>query len=163
MCTIAVPVKPYMVKYLRKKLKLVDNNIILSNCDSIGFGIVISSLLVNKKQYDKITDSKQVDDFFKKFNILSEINIKLNRRQYERCGRFINKEHAYLINEFIDKSFRNEMMTFIFSQKALSPKIVITYALDDFTSMFDITEYDIKKETLLKNYNRHKLNYSYLE
>jgi hypothetical protein len=158
---LILPIRPHLKKYLLRKLNS-DENVSVGLNDPIGFGLFVSSHLIKKRNYFMNFHKDQVNQFV---TSLSDSIIKLNLKPFHsnHIGMFIDNENVFYINKFINASFTNELFCFIETQKLFYPHINISYAIDDFIGIFSITEDDIPKETLLRNYNRKKEKYSYLK
>lgn len=159
---VDLPIKPYLKKYLVKRLKSSGDIIELTFTDQIGFGIFVCSTLQKKNAYYHLSDVNAIDNFYDEIGT-SSIRIGLNGYHLKYAGMTINREKIYYINKWLEKIFRMELMTCINTQLRFYPHVVITVAIDDFLALYGIEEEDLARGTVYKFYHRSKKEYTYLE
>ncbi len=160
--TVQLPLKPYLHKFLCKKLNCQNNEIDLSFSDPIAFGLVVSQYMNRKRSYNVFRKEENIDKFIET-KCTSTITLNLKNYHYHDTGFNISSDAVFYINKYLDRMFRNEVFIFINAQTLYYPHIVITYAMDDFFSVYSITENDLSKQTFCKIYQRYKREYSYLK
>ena len=79
----------------------------------------------------------------------------IKEESYLRNGVFINYKSAKLFNDLIDKMFREELYCHIIINK-FNNKDLFLKNLRHFLSVYNITEDDIKFETLYRDFKRKK-------
>jgi len=89
----------------------------------------------------------------KKFTKLFKANI--NECYYDKIGMLISKENAQLFNEQVDKKFRDELFRMMLMNRELDEKHFIK-SMRAYLDFYDITEDDIKIETLHRDFKRKK-------
>jgi len=124
--------------------------------------LFIIEALCNKRDYQKHKSNKDEALFVETIPLNSQITLQVSARYVFRSGDHIKPGKVFLINKYLDKFFLNEMFTFINSLILHDPAIVVLYALDDFLSIYNITDDDILKESLYKTFIRHQDQYSYI-
>lgn len=137
-CVVFFPVQPHVYKYLQVKCgeKLVAEQKNL-------WGEIILDL------FSKRTRSVTALTTQMKFPV------EIALHYLERYGVNIDKQVIYRFNSRIDDIMREEMRTYVFlsNQNHLIPK---DQALREFMSSYNLTEDDIKFETLKKDLVRNK-------
>ena len=160
MTKIELPIKPYLKKYLVKK---IGDPVNVSFTDSIGFGLFTVNSLQNKREFYLM----QNDEYMGKFteNITDSITLIINNRFSLNCGLFLNDEKVYYINKWLQKQFVNEMFANINSLSMYMPNgmLTMTHVIDNFCSVFGINEDDVAKDTILQLYKRHRKKYFYIQ
>ena len=158
---IDIPLKPYLKKYLEKKLGIKNETIVISFNDIMGFGMYVTESLSKKRKYYYFRSNSQ---FIPRFcsNIESDSRLRVGLKYYHTAysGPMLSEEKIYYINKFVEKQFRQELFTCIQTQTRFYPNIVISIAIDDFLSLYGISDDDIQRETMYRLYHRHKRKYS---
>jgi len=159
--SIELPLKPYLHKFLHKKLNIKNNEIDISYTDPIAFGILVSYALSKKRSFVLNNNPEEVGNFIDKCT--SSVNLNLKSYHINKTGFILTEDAIFYINKYLDKLFRNEIFVFINSQIMYYPHLVITVAIDDFFSIFSINESDLSKQTICKIYQREKRSRAYLK
>lgn len=131
------PVKPHVYKYLQRK---VGEKLIVSNHNFFG-GIVLDIL---SKRY---SDLKNVN------NELS-FPVEVSISYMEKMGFYIDAKIMRKFNYRIDDIFREEMRSFVQMNFRIN-RIPKESSLKSFMFEYNITEDDIKFETLIKDIQRN--------
>lgn len=138
-----IPVSNHVYKYLKNRYG--DDHIIATRETVVG-GIVLSLLNrnndirhVSKKSYDKV------------FSVL------IKEEKYLRNGVHIDTRSAQAFNDTIDKMFREELFCHVMINK-FSNNEQFNKGIRNFLKVYDITEDDIKYETLYRDFKRKKDN-----
>lgn len=131
------PVKKHVYKYLQKK---VGEKLTVSNHNFFG-GMVLDIL---SKRY---SDFKSLND---EFSFPVEISISY----MEKMGFFIDAKIMRKFNYRVDDIFREEMRSFVNMNYRIN-KIPKETSLKNFMFEYNITEDDIKLETLIKDIQRN--------
>jgi hypothetical protein len=161
MCTLVLPIKPHLKKYILRKLQCEGEIVDLSFRDIIGFGIQVSGQLIKKSETYMSKDHDEVDKFVAELSG-SSVDLKLKSYHGKYCGSYLNNDKIFYINKYLDWIFRLELFTFINTQMLYYPHIVITTAIDDFLALYCINEDDLPRQTAFKVYQRFKERYSYI-
>lgn len=133
------PVKKHVYKYLQKK---VGEKLLVSNHSLFG-GMVLD--IFSKKYYDL----KIIND-----GLLYPVEVSLN--YLGREGFFIDEKIIRKFNYRIDDVFREEMRAFINLNYKIN-NIPKETSLRNFIFEYNITEDDIKFETLVRDIRRNNL------
>lgn len=161
--TIQIPIKPYLKKYLLRKLKAKEDSIVISTNDTIGFGICVINTISKKRDYLLNPNIKNIESFINKINIDNTfINLSICEGYCKTSGYFIKDDKVFYINKFIEKQFRNDLMMFLLAPYFYNPKFIIEYGLEDFLSIYSISEDEIKKESLVRYFRRENKKYSFI-
>jgi len=135
--TVHFPVKPHVYKYLQtkcgEKLIVSKNNL---------FGSIVLDIL--SKNY---SDLQAVNDNF-------TFPVDISVRYMEKMGFYIDPKIIRKFNTRIDDIFREEMRAYVRISFRLN-HIRKETALKQFLSDYNITEEDIKFETLVKDILRN--------
>lgn len=91
----------------------------------------------------------------KKIGFTKIFRITVSERYYQKLGVHISTENAMLFNEQIDRSFREELFCHALINKKTEKKAVLK-SIRDFLDVYDITEDDIKMDTLYRDFKRKK-------
>lgn len=162
MSNIKIPIKPHLRKYVLRKLN-TQSVVKVSTTDKLGLGIFILQNLIKKKEHFISNISSEDVAFVSSIPTRSFIEFEIGAKYSKEKGVFIENSAIYNINKYIDKFFLNEMFTFVNSLILFDPNIVALYAIDDFISIYDISDDDILLESLYMTYRRHKEKYSYIK
>lgn len=133
---VRFPVKSHVYKYLQKK------------CGE--------KLVVNKNDF---FGSTVLDIFSKNYSDLEAVNddylfpVEISMRYMDKMGIYIDQKIIRKFNSRMDNIFREEMKTFVFTNFEFNsfPK---EKSLKQFLDFYNISEEDIKLETLVKYYQR---------
>ena len=137
MISIEFPVKPHLEKYLVKKYgKVLEFS---SNC-------TLSPII-------KTALSKEVKSSSLKLKTENSYTVKLSNFYISKFGVFLNPDDINLFNNEVERLFREEMYgAMVFSKKIYNNKYRDT--MREFLKVYDITEKDIKFETLIRDFER---------
>jgi hypothetical protein len=142
--TESIPVADHVYKYLVKRYG--SDTVTATRNDIIG-NIVLSSL--NRNSDIKLAKPK----FNKVFNVVIKEN------HYLRNGVFIGVKHGQVFNNMVDKLFRDEMYFHVFINNS-EDKAKFLEGIRKYLSLYDITEDDIKLESLYRDFKRKKDEYN---
>lgn len=159
---IKIPLKSYLKKYITKRLSIKDNEFELNMNDSLAFGQYLIEIINKKRQYYLNSTNDEMLKFFNSLDKDIYLNVYIKPRYSQRCGVFLNDEKIFLINKFIDKQFRNEMLIFNYSNQLYSARFILKYGINDFLSIYGITENEISEETLTRHFYREKTEFVYV-
>jgi hypothetical protein len=158
---LELPIRSHLQKYLVKKLNMTSDVVDVSLVDPLSFGLFVRSELVHKKIYYTCGHEKEVDDMVSKCTEKVYLNIgSFHKREF---GTYFTNEKIFYINKFLHNHFINELFCFIQTQNMFYPRIVVSYAIDDFYSIFGISENELPKDTIIRCFKRKKDQYSYLK
>lgn len=136
-----IPVANHVYKYLKYRY---GDDIITASRNTVVGGIVLSLLHknndirhVSKKSYEKV------------FKVL------IKEEKYLRNGVHIDTRCAQAFNDIIDKMFREELFCHVMINK-FSSNEQFNEGIRNFLLVYDITEDDIKYETLYRDFKRKK-------
>jgi hypothetical protein len=135
--TINFPVKPHVYKYLQNK---VGEKLVVTKSDF--FGSMVLDIL--SKNY---SDLQAVKD-----DITFPVEISL--RYMEKMGVYIDSKIIRKFNTRVDDVFREEMRTYV-GLNYTANKIPKETSLKQFCFNYNLSEDDIKFETLLKDLRRN--------
>jgi len=135
--TIHFPVKPHVYKYLQKK---VGEKLVVVSTSYFG-ATVLDILSKNHSDYSVV-----------KSDLTYSVEISL--RYMEKNGVYLNPRVVRKFNARIDDIFREELRTHIEISYTIN-NIPKERSLRDFLLVYDITEDDIKFETLVKDFHRN--------
>lgn len=138
-----IPVADHVYKYLLKRcgsneLRATRNNV---------FGSLILSL------QGKNGDVKSKKTAFTKF-----FHANIAEDGHQRLGMFISSENAQLFNDQVDKMFREELFFHVVINKGIDARMYLD-SIRCFLKVYDITEEDIKLDTIYRDFKRRKENY----
>ena len=136
-----IPVSNHVYKYLVARCG--DQPLIATRTTFIGSTIL--SLL------SRNSDIRQTN--LKSHTKIFQVIIK--EESYLRNGVFINYKSAKLFNDLIDKMFREELYCHIIINKYKNKDLFLKN-LRHFLAVYNITEDDIKFETLYRDFKRKK-------
>lgn len=159
---IKIPVKPYLKKFIIRKLKITNDIIPITTTDILGFGIYIMNTLTRKTNYYVNTSPVKIGKFLNSLDKDCTINLELSGAVMNSCGYIITEEKIFYINKFIEKHFRNELCIFLFSASLYNARFVVEYGMKDFLGHYNIPEDALNKSTMIKFYQRNKNVYSYI-
>lgn len=145
--TESIPVADHVYKYLVKRYG--GNTLTATRNDIIG-NIVLSSL--NRNSDIKLAKPK--------FNKLFHVVIRENH--YLRNGVFIGVKHGQVFNSMVDKLFRDEMYFHVFINNS-EDKDKFLDGMRKYLNFYDITEDDIKLESLYRDFKRKKEEYNLIK
>lgn len=131
------PVKPHVYKYLQSK---VGEKLVVSNHNFFG-GIVLD--ILSKRYSDLIAVNNELS-----FPVVISINYM------EKMGFYIDAKIMRKFNHRMDDMFREEMRTFVNINHTIN-RIPKEKSLKNFLFNYNLTEDDIKMETLIKDIQRN--------
>lgn len=138
--TESIPVADHVYKYLLKKC---GSDTYTANRSELIGNIVLSSL--GKNQDISISKTK----FKKTFNIV------IKDFQYLKAGVSLGIKSGQVFNKMMDKMFRDELYCHILMNSTLS-KDKYLEGIRLFLKVYDITEDDIKLESIYRDFKRKK-------
>ncbi|MBW2962298.1 hypothetical protein [Mesonia aestuariivivens] len=139
-----IPVADHVYKFLLKRCG--SDAIEASRTNFIG------SLILSL--HGRNTDVK----YSKTRNFSKIFSIKVPYSLYDKTGVHISEVNAQLFNDQIDKLFRDEIFVHMLINKDQDKKHFLK-SLKSFLTIYDITEEDIKLETLHRDFKRKKDDY----
>ena len=138
--TESIPVADHVYKYLLKKCG--SDTYIANRSELIG-NIVLSSLGTNP------------DISISKVKFKKSFNIVIKDYQYLKAGISLGIKSGQVFNKMMDKMFREEMYCHIFINSNLS-KDQYLEGIRSFLKVYEITEDDIKLESIYRDFKRKK-------
>lgn len=135
-----IPVADHVYKYLIKKC---GSDTFVANRSHIIGHIVLNSL------------GKHNDLSITKPNFTKVFNVVINEKACVRNGFYVGVKSGQVFNNMIDKMFREELFTHLLVAKNLE-KEKFFQSLRNFLEVYDITEDDIKYESLYRDFKRKK-------
>ena len=135
-----IPVADHVYKYLRK---LCGTDHIEANRNSYVGSLVLS---LQGRNYDVGVSTHKFTRIFK---------AQVNECYYSKTGMFITSENAQLFNDQIDKKFRDELYRYMIMNRHLEEKLFMK-TMRAYLDFYDITEDDIKLDTLYRDFKRKK-------
>lgn len=138
-----IPVADHVYKYL---IKRCGSDEIRANRNNV-FGSLILSLL-----------GKNPDVKSKKTTYTKIFKINIAEDGNQRLGMFISSENAQLFNDQVDKMFREELFFHVVINKGIDSRMYLD-SIRCFLKVYDITEEDIKLDSLYKDFKRRKKKY----
>ena len=129
--------------------------------DPIGFGLFVVNSLSHKYEYYDCFNKDTIDASVAAMDKTITLNLGSLYKKY--YGEFLTNEKIFYINKYLHRLFINELYCFIQTQSMYYPHVVITFAINDFFSIFKLSEDDIYKDSIIRDYRRKKQEYSYLE
>lgn len=139
-----IPVANHVYKFLLKRCG--TDHIKATRRNFIG------SLLVSLHSRTDDLRKAPKNDFKKMFHIEVPFHI------YEKNGVYIDERKAYLFNTLMDDIFREELFVHAIIQKNQEDKLFLK-TLRNFLDVYDITEDDLKLETIYRDFKRKKKQY----
>ena len=136
-CIIEFPVKNHIKKYLVFKYGQLYK---YSSTSSLA--ILIRDTLSKESYYN-----------LNKFKNTESYQIELNQPYISRYGVFFDENKLYQFNREVEHLFREELYQFMNFNKNIY-KLKYRTSLRDFLKTMEITEEDIKIETLLRDFDR---------
>lgn len=138
-----IPVANHVYKFL--KTRCGSDHIKATRTDT--FGSLALSLL------GKIADVKpQKTEFTKVFKVT------IAEDSYIRQGLHLTSANAQVFNHQVDRMFREELFFHLIINKGLSDKMFMN-SIRRFMEVYEITEEDIKLDTLYRDFKRRKKKY----
>lgn len=138
--TETIPVADHVYKFLVKRTG--SDTYVAERTDIIG-NIVLSSL---GKHHDLgLTKNK----FTKTFKVV------IKEDKYLKCGVFLGVKSGQVFNRMIDQLFRDELYHHI-QMNANNEKEKCLEGIRNFLAVYDITEDDIKLESIYRDFKRKK-------
>lgn len=135
-----IPVADHVYKYL---LKICGGDKInASRCIYIG-SLILS---LQGRNYDVRPEKKKYTKLFK---------ARISETYYNKTGLHIITENAQLFNDQVDKNFRDELYRNIPMNRHLEEKLFLK-SMRAYLDFYDITEDDIKVESLYRDFKRKK-------
>ena len=135
-----IPVADHVYKYL---LRICGTDHVQAN-RSTYIGSLILSL--QGRNHDVRLSKKKYTKIFK---------AQISECYYEKTGMFITQQNAQLFNEQVDKKFRDELFRNMLMNRELDEKLFLK-SMRSYLDFYDITEEDIKIETLYRDFKRKK-------
>lgn len=91
----------------------------------------------------------------KKNNFTKLFKVTISESHYQKLGMHITSENAQLFNDLVDKVFREELYCHALLNK-MGNKSLYLEAIRKFLEVYNITEDDIKLDTLYRDFKRKK-------
>ncbi len=135
-----IPVADHVYKYL---LRICGSDYIKA-CRSTYIGSLVLSLQ-GRNQDVRLSKKKYTKTF----------KAEISECYYEKTGMFITQQNAQLFNEQVDKKFRDELFRMMLMNRELDEKLFLK-TMRTYLDFYDITEDDIKIETLYRDFKRKK-------
>ena len=137
-----IPVADHIYKYL---VKICGSDTFVANRTSIIGNIILSSL------------GRSSDVNFRKSKFTKVFNIVINEHYYLKNGIHLSFKNAQVFNKMIDIQFREEMYRYLLISDINSTTDFYN-GIKNYLKLFDITEDDIKLDTLYRDFKRKKEN-----
>ena len=135
-----IPVSDHVYKYL---LKLCGSDRIEANRSTYVGSLVLS---LQGRNYDVRPSKKKFTKLFK---------ARISETYYDKNGMYITSENALLFNDQLDKKFRDELFRNMLMNRHLDEKLFLK-SMRAYLDFYDITEEDIKVESLYRDFKRKK-------
>lgn len=135
-----IPVSDHVYKYL---LKLCGSDHIDASRSTYIGSLVLS---LQGRNCDVRPGKKKYTKLFK---------ARISESYYSKTGLHITSENAQLFNEQIDKKFRDELFRNMLMNSHLEEKLFLK-SMRTYLDFYDITEDDIKVESLYRDFKRKK-------
>ncbi len=135
-----IPVADHIYKYL---VKICGTDHIKASRSSFVGSLILSlqgrnpDVRLSKRKYNKI------------------FKAEISECYWSKTGMFITQQNGQLFNEQIDKKFRDELFRNMLMNKQLEEKLFLK-SMRRFLDFYEITENDIKIETLHRDFKRKK-------
>ena len=138
--TESIPVSDHVYKYLLKKCG--TDTYVANRSELIG-NIVLSSLGTNP------------DISISKIKFKKTFNVVIKDYQYLKAGISLGIKSGQVFNKMMDKMFREELYCHIYINSNLS-KDQYLEGIRNFLNVYEITEDDIKLESIYRDFKRKK-------
>jgi len=138
--TETIPVADHVYKFLVKRC---GSDTYTANRNDIIGNIVLSSL--GKNNDLKISKTRHTKSF----------NIVIKEYSYLRNGIFLGVKSGQAFNKMIDKLFRDEMYFHVYVNSFKSKEQFLE-GIRNYLKIYDITEDDIKLESIYRDFKRKK-------
>jgi hypothetical protein len=135
-----IPVADHVYKYL---LRICGTDHIFATRSTYIGSLVLS---LQGRNQDVRLSKKKFSRIFK---------AEISECYYEKTGMFITQQNAQLFNEQVDKKFRDELFRMMLMNRHLEEKLFLK-TMRAYLDFYDITEDDIKIETLYRDFKRKK-------
>ena len=135
-----IPVSDHVYKYIVKRYG--SDSFTATRNDIIG-NLVLSSL------------SKNSDIKFSNTKFSKVINVRIKEYSYTRNGMFVSAKSGQVFNRMVDKLFRDELFIHVFMNKEDGKELVLK-GIRKFLKIYNITEDDVKYESIYRDYKRKK-------
>lgn len=135
-----IPVADHVYKYLHKCCGATH----ITATRNTAIGSMALSLL--GRNYDVKPNKKKFTKIFQ---------VTISEHYYEKTGMHISRLNAQLFNDQADKNFREEMYRHLLMHHHLEHKKFIK-SMRKYLDFYDITEDDIKVESLYRDFKRKK-------
>lgn len=136
-----IPVPDHVYKFLLKRCG--TNHITATRHTFIGS---LTLTLLTKNNDVKVSSTPNSSKIFK---------VDIHEQHFKKLGHSFTSRSAKLFNDQIDAMFRDELYYYAILNKVNNKKLY-AQSIRAFLEMYDITENDIKIETLIKGFNRKK-------
>jgi hypothetical protein len=94
----------------------------------------------------------------RKKSLVKIFKVDISEFYFSRNGLFLHPDHAIIFNDTIDGIFRDEVYKNALIRKAKDEHKIIQ-SMRDHLEIYDITEDDIKLDSLYRDFKRKKENY----
>lgn len=137
-----IPVADHVYKFL--KTRCGSDHIVATR--NTVFGSLILSLL-----------NRNADVKSKKAGYTKIFKTTITEDSYQRVGMYISAENAQLFNDQVDKMFREELFFHVVINKGIDSRMYLQ-SIRTFLQVYDITEDDLKIDTIYRDFKRRKDN-----
>jgi len=138
-----IPVADHVYKYL---IKRCGSDELRATRNSV-FGSLVLSL-----------QGRNGDVKPKKSSYTKIFKANISEDGHQRLGMFISSENAQLFNDQVDKMFREELFFHVVINKGIDSRMYMD-SIRCFLKVYDITEEDIKLDTIYRDFKRRKENF----
>lgn len=135
-----IPVADHVYKFLVKRC---GGDVYVATRNDIIGNIILSSL-------GKHSDVKLPNNNFSKI-----FNVVIRESSYVRSGVFVGVKSGHVFNKMIDQLFRDELYHHVHINTSLQKDKCLN-GIRNFLKIYDITEDDIKLESLYRDFKRKK-------
>lgn len=135
-----IPVSDHVFKYLKARCGGTQLHAKRTNV----FGSLALSLMGENK------DVKEC-----KTNYTKIFKVTISEDSYNRLGMYMCESNAQLFNDQVDKMFREELFFHVIINKGIAAEQYIK-SIRNFLKVYDITEDDIKLDTVCRDFKRRK-------
>lgn len=138
---LQIPVANHIYKYLQIKCGIKP---FVATRNTFVGSVVLS--ILNKNDDIRQESKQQHQCVFK---------VEVKEENFIRNGVFIDQRTAHVFNDLIDKMFREELYCHIIINK-VNQKTQYLKCIRSFMAIYNITEEDIKEETIYRDFKRKK-------
>lgn len=140
-----IPVADHVYKYLRTRCG--TDHLVASRNNTFG-NLILSLQTRNPDVKPKKTAYTRV------------FQVTVREDSYRRKGMFVTSENAQLFNDQVDRMFREELFFHVVINKGNDNEMYLN-SIRKFLQVYDITEEDIKLDSLYRDFKRRKETYEH--